>query len=172
MTINLKMMQYQMEKVGFNKNDMASYSKVSYSVIHNLLSGKSNLEKVSLKVYSKFESLFTRTELIKAGESFTTIENYREWWFDLLLESLKESDCRIVRSGASTVVPNEKGDGNFDAYLPANTIVEWRYRDHYATMSLNIWDQQLYRDLNKKGQRDKKELVRIWAESAKREDNI
>lgn len=172
MTLNLKMMEYGMRKVGFNKNDMASYSKVSYSVIHNLLSGKTSLEKVSLKVYSKFESLFTRTELIKAGESYTSVEEYQNWWFDLLIDALKEEDCRIIRSGAPVVIPNEKGDGNFDAYLPVNTIVEWRYRDHYATMSLNIWDQQLYRDLNKKGQRDKKELVRIWAESTRREDNV
>ena len=64
MTINLKLMKHQMEKIGFNSNKMANYADVSYSVIHSLLSGKSKLENVSLKVYRPFESLFTRTELI------------------------------------------------------------------------------------------------------------
>lgn len=170
MTLNLKMMEYGMQKVGFNKNEMANYTDVSYSVIHNLLSGKTSLEKVSLKVYAKFESLFTRTELMKAGDSFVNPEEYKGFWMDMFKEALSATDAKVERSGAPTVVP--RGNGGYYQTLPVYTAIKWRFRDGQATMSLRIWDQQLYRDLNNKGQLDKKELVRIWAESAKREGNI
>lgn len=162
MTLNLKMMQYGMEAVGFNKNEMANYTDVSYSVIHSLLGGKSKLENVSLKVYSKFESLFTPTELIKAADSFTDPEQYKLFWFDLLKEALSATDSKVERSGAPTAVPRE--NGGYYQTLPVYTVVNWRFRNGQPTMSLRIWDQQLYRDLNNKGQRDKKELVRLWAE--------
>lgn len=162
MTINLKLMKHQMEKIGFNSNKMANYADVSYSVIHSLLSGKSKLENVSLKVYRSFESLFTRTELIKASDPYVTADQYEAFWFDTLEEALAAKDVKIERSGAPTVVPRE--EGGYYQPLPVYTQINWRYRDGRPTLSLRIWDEQLYRDMNNKGQQDKQKLVKLWKE--------
>lgn len=160
MTINLKLMKHQMEKIGFNSNKMANYADVSYSVIHSLLGGKSKLENVSLKVYRPFESLFTHTELIKASDPYATVGQYEAFWTDMLEEALEASDVKIERSGAPTVVPRE--EGGYYQPLPVYAQINWRYRDGRPMLSLRIWDQSLYNELNNKSQRDKKELVRIW----------
>ena len=160
MTINLKLMQHQMKKVGFNANNMANYADISYSVIHNLLNGKSKLENVSLKVYRPFESLFTRTELIKAADPYMTLEEYETFWKDMANEALESDDVKVIRSGAPNVVP--KSDGGYYQTLPVHTNINWRYRDGYPTLSLRIWDQRLYRDLNNKGQADKDNIVKLW----------
>ena len=160
MTINLKLMQHQMEKVGFNSNNMANYADISYSVIHNLLNGKSKLENVSLKVYRPFESLFTRTELIKATDPYTSLEEYEAFWKDMANEALEADDVKVIRSGAPNVVP--RADGGYYQTLPVYTTVEWQFIAGYATRSLRIWDQQLYRDLNNKGQMKKKNIVKLW----------
>lgn len=161
MTINLNIMKHQMAKVGFNINQMANYADVSYSVLHSLINGKSKLENVSLKVYRPFESLFTHTELVKAADTYSDPEDYEAFWMDMLDEALSASDVKIERSGAPTVVPRE--EGGYYQPLPVYIQINWRYRDGRPTLSLRTWDQQLYNDLNKKGQQDKRKLVKLWS---------
>lgn len=175
MTIDIKIAEHQMNKVGFNKKDMASFAKISYNSVHGQFSGKNKYENMSLKLYGAFERLFSKTELMKASDFYANVEEYEEWWFDMLEEALEADDCKVYRSGAPVVEPNEKGDGHFDAYLPAYTTVEWRYRKNSKsfytlespTMVLHIWDKEVYRACNEKGQRDKKELIKQWAKGNK-----
>lgn len=160
MTINLDLMKRQMEQVDFNTYNMANYADVSYSVIHNLLSGKSELNKVSLKVYKSFESLFTPTELLKAADSYADPQEYDEWWMSLLKKALKSDDVKIDRSGAPDRVPRE--EGGYYQTLPVYSTVRWYCMNGKEQMSLRIWDQELYRQLDGKGQKDKKEIVETW----------
>lgn len=162
MTINLTVMKHQMAKVGFNINQMANYADVSYSVLHSLVNGKSKLENVSLKVYRPFESLFTPTELMGASDPYATDLSYEAFWFALLGEALSSRFVKIERSGAPTVVPRE--EGGYYQTLPVYTKVTWRHSSDSPELSLRIWDADLYRALNKKGQADKLELVKEWAE--------
>lgn len=162
MTINLKLMKHQMDKVDFNIRNMANYADVSYSVIHSLVNGKSKLDNVSLKVYKSFESLFTRAELIKAADSYTTPEQYEAFWVDLAKDALQADDVKIDRSGSPERVPRE--EGGYYQTLPVYTQINWRFRNGRPTLSLRIWDDQLYRDQNNKGQQDKLKLVKLWME--------
>jgi negative regulator of genetic competence, sporulation and motility len=170
MTINIKMAEHQMNKIGFNKKDMAAYAKISYNSVHGQFSGKNKYENMSLKLYKAFEDLFSKTELMKASDFYVNTEEYDEWWFDMLEEALGAEDCKVTRSGAASVESNEHS-----AHLPAYTKVEWRYRKNSKsfytlespTMVLHIWDGEVYRSLNKKGQRDKIEIIKQWAKENK-----
>lgn len=166
MTINIKLMKHQMEKVGFNISNMANYGDVSYSVMHSLINGKSKLDNVSLKVYRPFEQLFTPTELMKASETYTDLNEYETFWTDMLKEAMASKDVKIDRSGAPTAVPRE--EGGYYQTLPIYTTVKWRYRNGEPTFSLRIWNPQLYRDLQGKGQRDKKALVKKWMDDSRK----
>ena len=162
MTINLKLMKHQMEKVGFNINNMANYADVSYSVMHSLINGKSKLENVSLKLYRSFEQLFTPTELLKAADTHTNPDQYEAFWMAMFKDALKSDDMIVDRSGAPARVPRE--DGGYYQTLPVYTTVKWHKVQGEPALSLRIWDQQLYRDLDGKGQKDKKEIIKSWVD--------
>lgn len=158
-----EIMKHQMEQMGMSSYYLWKYTGVGYATVNGLLNGDRKIESMRYGNYANImNALFTNTE--KYILSFTAMEGlnqYQKVWKATLKHALNQTDVKIYRSGA----PDYDEDGN-PRKRPIHVQVQWgavEMKHHTPYLNeLNIFDGDLYRSMNNKGQRDKRELVREY----------
>ena len=158
-----KIMKKQMEHMGMTSYYLWKYTGVGYATINTVLNGERRLEALKSANYqSIMRALFSRTE--KELLDYTAAEGweeYRKAWKETLKHALDQQDAKIYRSGA----PYTDESGN-PQNLPIHVQIQWgevrMKRNTIWLNQLNTFDGDLYRSLNNKGQRDKKELIKEY----------
>ncbi|GAA5416985.1 hypothetical protein Pryu01_02031 [Paraliobacillus ryukyuensis] len=168
--IKLEIIQYQLENTGMSTYAFQKYSRLNYASVNRVINGISPLDGVKISTYEAFMKLFTETEQNLAQKSNWGVDQYKAMYLETLKLALQSDDVKIYRSGGVTT--NQKGE---PMSLPAHIEVSWDYLDQktiakhtrekglsYYLNDINIFDKELYQNMDNCGQRDKRELVKDW----------
>ncbi len=162
--MNKNFIKKQMETIGLSTNKLKDITGIGYATLSDYLN-KDNYN-ISAKHYVTIvNTLFTPFEqLLYANAEFKAVngKNDADYWFNELkhrkvIEAIELDKLVVDRSGAPT--SDETG---VIRTLPVYTKLT--FKDAEGNSTIRIFDDSLYRDLDKKGKRDKLEIIKQYFE--------